>query len=821
MLNIKFRETEDDNLHPMQALAPWLDFVTPNIILNKDGSLLAGFNYEGVDPDDLFTEQVNGYAANMQTISSRLDSRITAWWIVDKRKDNSYVEGHFENATAQEIDRLYSKNFTSGAHKSMRYSFYMLFTGSTGTDKFFDRVGRIQKESGKALGPALMAAVAESLSDQRAFAADQGTLFDNVQTFERILAGFVNAATIKLRRLSGDDFSSALGAILNRASAPVKLKKPAGTMLDGWLPREHMAKGDDVLLFRGAQRSIYAGAVGIKEWPGATSPMLFESLAALDIEMTLCQVVRYLNVVESQQAIKPAIEYFKLTQYNLVAHALAKAVGDEPEAKAGKASQVDACKDALERIGAEGVTFAWMAMTVFVYADTREELKLNCDRVVQTLEHQEFGAVRERLNVGPAFASLLPGQWATQSRYGLMSIENVADSYPIYTMGEGPREHKFFSKSVYRESMPQMAVFGNRYGGRFNYSSHVDQVGHQLIIAPTGSGKSTFVNFCLSQFQRYGIVNTFIFDRNRSCEVVTKLHGGQHIDIKKAGTKLNPLAVLRDGSPDGKVWVREYILRRLAEGGFVANANDRAEIDKAIDLLVKRGGPVSMSRLAAHVPTHIESELSEWLQGRPYGMFDNEEDDLSLSSWTTIEMSSILSVDRVARAFIDLIFRKIYSALDGRPTLIYIEEASFLLNDPRFAPMIDEWLKAVRGRNGFVWLTIQSPQSVTHAEMSATILDNIYTFLLLRNEKVETHREAYRDNFGFQDHQINLLPKLQAKRDYLLIQDGHARVMQTHFSPETLAYLRSEKAVLNVWEKYEQEQTPGWQDRFLAEVTKM
>lgn len=202
-------------------------------------------------------------------------------------------------------------------------------------------------------------------------------------------------------------------------------------------------------------------------------------------------------------------------------------------------------------------------------------------------------------------------------------------------------------------------------------------------------------------------------------------------------------------------------------------------------------------------------------------MFDNEEDDLSLTNWTTIEMSSILSVDRIARAFIDLVFRKIFTSLDGTPTFIYIEEASFLLNDPRFAPMIDEWLKAIRGRNGFLWLTIQSPQSVTNAEMSATILDNIYSFLLLYNKKIETHREAYKSNFGFEDHQVDMIAQLQPKRDYLLIQDGKARVMTTDFSPQALAYLRSEKAVLNVLDGLEEENAPDWKERYLNEVATM
>jgi type IV secretion system protein VirB4 len=135
--------------------------------------------------------------------------------------------------------------------------------------------------------------------------------------------------------------------------------------------------------------------------------------------------------------------------------------------------------------------------------------------------------------------------------------------------------------------------------------------------------------------------------------------------------------------------------------------------------------------------------------------------------------------------------------------------------------MIAEWLKAIRSRNGFVWMTIQSPESVTNAEMSATILDNIFSFLLLHNKKIESHRHHYRDNFGFEDHQIDMIAGLQPKRDYLLIQDGHARVMTTEFTPAALAYLRSEKAVLNVFDKHEASNEPEWKRDYLNEVRSM
>lgn len=822
MLKIRFREKDEADVHPLQALCPWLNHITPGLILNKDGSLLAAFEYRGVDPDDLFEEQVDSYTEQMQKVFSRLDSRVTAWWIVDKRRDYGYVQGGFQNQTASDLDDIYSERFKGGNHFTTRYTLYLLYSGSTGSDKFFDRVARIQTEKGVAVSSALMSALKESLSGRKAFARDVGTLRDNIISFERIIAAFSSAVPIRLNRLESNAFTSALGAILNRASNATSMRKPADALLDSWLPRNYVAAGPDLIKFDGSQRSTFMGVIGIKGWPSSTSPMLFETLAAMDLEMTICQIVRFLDAGESSDTINPAIEYYHLTQYGLIAHALAKAGGSEPEAKPGKESMLYACKEAQERIGAEGITYAYMAMSVFVYGETKSELKRNCDRVVTNLENNHFTADRERINAMPAFAALLPGQWATQSRYDLVSVENVADACPIYTMDEGRSEHAFFSKQVFRKPVPQLAVFGNRYGGRFNFSSHVDQVGHMLIIAPTGNGKSTFVNFCLSQFQRYGAgVRTIVFDRNRSCEVVTKLHGGKHIDLKKRNTRLNPLSMMRDGTEDGRTWVREFILRRFEEGGFIADTEDRQNLDGALENLCRGDGPVSMSKLAVLVSKRLEAQLAEWLQGRPFGMFDNEEDDLSLSNWTTIEMSSILSVDRIARAFIDLVFRKIYTQLDGTPTFIYIEEASFLVNDSRFAPMISEWLKAIRSRNGFLWMSIQSPESVTNAEMSATILDNIYSFLLLHNKKIESHRNHYRDNFGFEDHQINMIAQLQPKRDYLLVQDGHTRVMTTEFTSAALAYLRSEKAVLNVFDKHEAANEAGWQKAYLTEVQSM
>ena len=107
MLKILFRDEE--LAHPLQAICPWLDFITSDegIVLDKDGSMLAAFEYAGVDPDNLYEEKVNFVTEQLQSACMQFDARITAWWIVDKRRDHSYPENTFINSTAKELDDIY------------------------------------------------------------------------------------------------------------------------------------------------------------------------------------------------------------------------------------------------------------------------------------------------------------------------------------------------------------------------------------------------------------------------------------------------------------------------------------------------------------------------------------------------------------------------------------------------------------------------------------------------------------------------------------------------------------------------------------------
>jgi len=814
MLTLKFREEEKS--HPLMALCPWIDFINieQNLILNKDGSILAGFTFTGMDPDNLYDEMVNANVEHLERAIQQFDERITAWWIVDKRRDRSYPKNTFTNETAAKLDKEYSKSFTSGQYYRTTFQFYLLYSVSGGTDRILDATSRIQSETGAPLSKALMTAVKESFSGRTAFARDLNALEENVSAFEKILNSFVDSCPLNFKRLEGNYFASSLASILNRGTKPGVWDKPPGTLLDNWAPQDYLAYSKEMVKFTGNTDTTYGGAIGIKKWRKKTTPMLFETIYKLDMEMTICQVVRFLGKQKSESEIRQSIQYYEMTQYPMIAHAIAKLTGSEATPSPGKAALLEQCHEAMESIN-DDKNGAYFALNVFIWGDSPKQLKDNITAASQKLSEMKFVVTRERMNTLPSFAAILPGQWSQQSRYDYLTVENLADLCPMYTMGEGSRRSPFMSEVIGR-SVPALAQFGTTYGGVYNFNPHVGQVGHMLMVAPTGGGKTTFVNFALSQFLRYPDAQIIVFDRNRSCQIVTELHRGTHIDIAKKKAKWNPLSVLRDGTSDGLTWVREYILRRLAEGNYVSTAEDRQSIDVALQQIRNNTDlSLRMSTLAMLLPQRLTQELGEWLEGRPYGMFDTEEDDFALSDWTTIEMKEIMKVERLARAFLDYAFRKIETSLTGRPTFIYLEEASFLLKFPAFKDMLDEWLKTFRKLNAFLWLTLQSPESIANDDMAATLLDNVSGFIMCVNKKVESHREAYKKNFALEDHQVDMIAKLEPNKDYLLIQNDQAKVLRTKFSKKTLAYIRSEIKMLQLFEKHKESKDPNWIDNYL------
>lgn len=799
---------------------PWLVHVTPDLVLCKDGSLLAAFEYTGVDIDEDNPLVIDSAVLQLQKALQALDERFYIWWVIDKRKklapDQWESDAHDGLHAAMAARR--KLQYDSGRVFTIDFRAFISYTGETGVYAFMDQVRRRMTEQGQSLPAALLSGLDPARNFRNAVLHDARQLDENIRQAEGGIRQFIAAnSVVSLRRMGGWKLDNCLVrmANLSHRAEPDHQVLPH-SMLDAAAALSDVKFGREVLISYGPDRHVFGVALTLKDYPASAATLL--GILGLHMELRLVHVIKCMSAATARATLDEVTRYYRMTQSTLLQRLGAYLNGAQPEVDPGKADLYAQCLQAMRRQLAENLGFVHHSMTLIVLDESARAAEQRADEALRSLS--KIPLIRERVGLKASYLSMLPGQWATNRRLMLANAELVAQAAPLVTAEAGSNYCQHLSSQVYGKHVPPLATFQSMLGTQVHFDPFVGQVGHTLLVMPTGGGKTTFVNYCLSQFTRYERGQVIIFDRDRSCRIITGLAGGTHMDMRSNGMRLNPLSNLRHGDL-GKVQAREFLLRRIAEAGDGVLAEDRQELYRVLDNVAQSSQELRLSTVWTLLPRKLQVLLSEWVEGGPFGYFDSVQDDFEVADWTCIEMRGIMSVERLARAFLDHALTVIERQLTGRPTLIYLEEASFVLNDGAFLDAIDGWLKTFRKLNAMVWLTVQSPQAVSGIEsekIRATLADNVPNLILGYNPRLENHRPLYRSMFGMTHEQVSLIGELTPKRDYLRIFSGNCQTLRTDFDDHTLAHLRSEPAYQDLFDQAKASGRQDWRGWYIGQA---
>jgi type IV secretion system protein VirB4 len=120
-----------------------------------------------------------------------------------------------------------------------------------------------------------------------------------------------------------------------------------------------------------------------------------------------------------------------------------------------------------------------------------------------------------------------------------------------------------------------------------------------------------------------------------------------------------------------------------------------------------------------------------------------------------------------ASAVLAYLFHRIEDRLDGRPTLLIVDEGWLALDDEGFAGQLREWLKTLRKKNASVVFATQSLADIDGSRIAPAIIESCPTRLFLPNERaLEPQIAAIYRRFGLNDRQVEILSRATPKRDY-------------------------------------------------------
>jgi type IV secretion system protein VirB4 len=224
-------------------------------------------------------------------------------------------------------------------------------------------------------------------------------------------------------------------------------------------------------------------------------------------------------------------------------------------------------------------------------------------------------------------------------------------------------------------------------------------------------------------------------DKGYSAFVLTRALGGEHLDLGEEKVPLQPLARIDD--PTDRMKLQVLLEDWIALGNVKLVPPQSKALYHALELLAE--APVeqrTITNLITQVQdTAVRDGLSPFSLAGPLGRFlDADSDVLLEGDFVTFELETLMGMGpKVTIPVLTYLFHRIEQRLDGRPTLIVIDEAWVVLANSTFGAQLEEWLRTLRKKNAAVVLATQSLSEIANSPQRDVILESCPTKLYLSN----------------------------------------------------------------------------------------
>jgi type IV secretion system protein VirB4 len=573
---------------------------------------------------------------------------------------------------------------------------------------------------------------------------------------ERILNGFGNYGPQVLGLVETEDgITSEILEFLSRLvncgySQPMTV--PLG-QISHHLPVSRLYFGNKSIEAHHPHTVKYAGLVSIKEYRPSTHAGVFDGFMQMPFELIISQSFSFINRMV-------AISSMQLQQRRLV------------QSEDVAVSQIQEIDSALDSAMSGEFGFGNHHMTVLCIEDTPKALESALSLAVVELSNTGITGVREKMNLEPAFWAQLPCNAEYMARRSVVNTLNIASFASFHNYPSGKRKKNHWGDAV--------TVLNTVSGTPYFFSFHVRDVGHSMIIGPTGAGKTVLLNFLCAQAQKFNC-RLFFFDKDRGAEIFIRAIRGRYIIPNAAKTSgFNPFQ-LEDTSTN-RSFLIEFMKALVMIGDTPLPAHEVERINEAVQGNYKL--PKEQRRLrniapfmGLSGPGTLAGRLSMWHTGGSHSkLFDNEDDLIDFTSARSfgIEMAHILQ-DKVSIGPVLLyLFHRIQTSLDGSPTMLVLDEAWALIGNPVFAPKIKDWLKVLRKLNTFVVFATQSVEDAAKSSISDTLVQQTATQIFLPNLKATI---LYREVFMLSEREFNLVKTTDPSTRFFLVKQDNDGVI--------------------------------------------
>src|SRR6516165_9191149 len=519
-----------------QSLAdflPWVALVAEGVVLNKDGSFQRTARIRGPDLDSATPAELVGTTARLNNALRRLGSGWAVFIEASRNAAQSYPQSKFPDPVSALVDVERKAQFEeAGAHFESAYYLTFLY-----------------------LPPAEEAARAEAwLYEGRRRDGDVDAhevlkgFIDRTDRVLQLIEGFVPEAVWLSDEETLTYLHSCIPTRRHRARVP-----EVPMYLDAILVDEALAGGLEPRLGKAHLRTLT-----VLGFPSATYPGILDELNRLAFPYRWSTRAIALDKTDATKILTRIRRQWFAKRKSVMA-ILKEVMTNEASALLdtdahNKALDADA---ALQELGSDLIGQAYVTTTVTVWDDDVRAADEKLRLVEKVIQGRDFTCIAESVNAVEAFLGSLPGHAYANVRQPPVSTLNLAHMIPLSAVWAGPERNDHLDG-------PPLLFAKTEGATPFRLSLHVGDVGHTLVVGPTGTGKSVLLALVALQFRRYPGSQIFAFDFGGSIRAAALAMGGDWHDLGGAlsddaiePVALQPLAGVDDSSE--RAWAAEWI----------------------------------------------------------------------------------------------------------------------------------------------------------------------------------------------------------------------------------------------------------------------
>ena len=751
---------------------PWACLVAPGIILNKDGSFQRSARFRGPDLESATEAELVATCARINNVLRRFGSGWALFFEAERHPAPSYPASEFPDPASWLVDRERRAAFeqTMGAHDGeSAYRGRAHFESSYHLTLLYlpppDQVNRAER------------ALLETPPDERgidyrdpleAFVAETDRALDLLSSLMPVCAPLDDAETLTY-----------LHGTVSTRQHPVAVPETP-MYLDAVLADTPLAGGLEPMLGEHHLRTVT-----VLGFPNTTRPGLLDDLNHLGFPYRW--VTRFIPL--DKTAANSALTRMRrqwFAKRKSIGVLLREVLYNEPapllDSDAdNKAVDADA---ALQELGGDHVSFGYLTATVTVWDESRAQAAEKVRAVERVINARGFTTIRETVNAVEAWLGSLPGHVYANVRQPLVHTLNLAHLVPLSAVWAGP---------AWNDHLDGPPLLLAETGGTtpFRFSTHVGDVGHMLVVGPTGAGKSVLLALMALQFRRYAGAQVYVFDKGGSARAAVLAMSGRHHALGIGGAlAFQPLRHIDD--PVVRSWAAEWIAGLLAHEKVVLTPEVKEVVWSALGNLASAPpAERTITGLSVVLQSNaLRSALAPYTLEGSYGaLLDAEADALALADVQCFEMEALMQEAGAVLPVLTYLFHRLEARFDGRPTLLVLDEAWLFLDNPLFAGRIRDWLKTLRKKNVAVVFATQSLADIADSSIAPALIESCPQRIFLPNDRAlePQSRDAY-ERFGLNARQVELISAAQPKRDYYLQSWRGNRLFELGLGPVALAF---------------------------------